>query len=244
MILIERIFVLILTILIIMSCSEELIFEDRYPEKNYLEIKFCSYINDASVSDLEIDLEKLKEINDSYLEKESLTSLYLDPLFDTKTYNFIWFNIFKSKLQYVEYEINFEKKKKFINWLEGFQEKVFCNSEQKQVFYSIYENDVKLGLDEKFQKKVNFCKFLPNINLYDFKRYLDEDFNSSSQIKILLPEKLNDSFDLILEENYMKNLRNESDASQMGYLISCNENIPEEFLEGLNFDSYPIYISN
>lgn len=240
----KRFLVLILVVLLNLSCSEELSYEDKYPEKNYLEIKFCSYINETSVSDLESDLEKIAKLNDSSLEKNSLISLYLDPLFDTKTYDFIWFNTFKNKLQYLEYEMNFEKKKKFINWREDFQEKVFCNSIKKQFFYNTYKNNIKIGLSEKFQKNINFCKFLTNINHFDLELYLNEDFDSSSQLKMLVPEELNESFDLILEENYTKNSINEFAASQMGYLISCNEDIPEDFIDGLSFDSYPIYSNN
>ena len=91
-------------LIIVNSCAEEIIFEDKYPNKNYLEISFCSFINNSSVSSLSENLNDLNELNDSYLDDKVLTTFYLDPLFETETYDFIWFDMFSSKLLYLEYE--------------------------------------------------------------------------------------------------------------------------------------------
>ena len=46
-----------------------------------------------------------------------------------------------------------------------------------------------------------------------------------------------------LSPNNKENLDNLSAASQLGFLANCNEEISDSFLDGLNFDSYPIYSS-
>ena len=74
------IFMIFITI-IINSCAEEIIFEDKYPNKNYLEISFCSFINNSSVSSLSENLNNLNNVNDSYLDEKVLRTFYLDPLF-------------------------------------------------------------------------------------------------------------------------------------------------------------------
>ena len=76
------------------SCSDEIEFEDKYPNTKYLEIKFCSFIENSSVSDLSSDLKEISNLNDSYLKEKSLLSFYLDPLFETETYDFIWLSYF------------------------------------------------------------------------------------------------------------------------------------------------------
>ena len=98
--------------LLMSSCSEEIEFEDKYPNTKYLEIKFCSFIENSSVSDLSSDLKEISNLNDSYLKEKSLLSFYLDPLFETETYDFIWLNTFNSKFSFLEYEVNFKNKKK------------------------------------------------------------------------------------------------------------------------------------
>ena len=97
--------------LLMSSCSDEIEFEDKYPNTKYLEIKFCSFVENSSVSDLSADLKEISNLNDSYLKEKSLLSFYLDPLFETETYDFIWLNIFNSKFRFLEYEINFKNKK-------------------------------------------------------------------------------------------------------------------------------------
>ena len=77
------IFMIFITI-IINSCAEEIIFEDKYPNKNYLEISFCSFINNSSVSSLSENLNNLNNLNDSYLDIKVLRTFYLDPLFERK----------------------------------------------------------------------------------------------------------------------------------------------------------------
>ena len=231
------------TFLLISSCSEEIEFEDKYPNTKYLEIKFCSFIENSSVSDLASDLTEISNLNDSYLKEKSLLSFYLDPLFETETYDFIWLNTFNSKFSFLEYEINFKNKKRFINWAENFNKKVSCNKDNKQLFYSVFENNIVLEPTVKAKKNINFCKYLPNVNLYDLKIYFNDDLNSLSQIKILIPETINDNFDFVIEENSIEKSDNLSAASQMGFLANCNEEISDSFLDGLNFDSYPIYSS-
>ena len=229
--------------LVVSSCSDEIEFEDKYPNSKYLEIKFCSFIENSSVSDLSSDLKEISNLNDSYLKEKSLLSFYLDPLFETETYDFIWLNAFNSKLSFLEYEINFKNKKRFINWAENFNKKVSCNKDNKQLFYNVFENSIVLEQTVKSKKNINFCKYLPNINLYDLKIYFNDDLSSSSQIKILIPETINDNFDFVIEENSLENSDNSSAASQMGFLANCNEEISDSFIDGLNFDSYPIYSS-
>ena len=107
---------MIFMLIIVNSCAEEIIFEDKYPNKNYLEISFCSFINNSSVSSLSENLNDLNELNDSYLDDKVLTTFYLDPLFETETYDFIWFDVFSSKLLYLEYENMSKRIKKYINW--------------------------------------------------------------------------------------------------------------------------------
>ena len=115
---------MIFMLIIVNSCAEEIIFEDKYPNKNYLEISFCSFINNSSVSSLSENLNDLNELNDSYLDDTVLTTFYLDPLFETETYDFIWFDVFSSKLLYLEYENMSKRIKKYINWNNDFSEKV------------------------------------------------------------------------------------------------------------------------
>ncbi len=229
--------------LLMSSCSDEIEFEDKYPNTKYLEIKFCSFIENSSVSDLSSDLKEISNLNDSYLKEKSLLSFYLDPLFETETYDFIWLNAFNSKFSFLEYEINFKNKKRFINWAENFNKKVSCNKDNKQLFYNVFENNIALEPTVKSKKNINFCKYLPNVNLYDLKIYFNDDLSSLSQIKILIPEITNDNFDFVIEENSLENSDNPSAASQMGFLANCNEEISDSFLDGLNFDSYPIYSS-
>lgn len=229
--------------LLMSSCSDEIEFEDKYPNTKYLEIKFCSFIENSSVSDLSSDLKEISNLNDSYLKEKSLLSFYLDPLFETETYDFIWLNAFNSKFSFLEYEINFKNKKRFINWAENFNKKVSCNKDNKQLFYNVFENNIALEPTVKSKKNINFCKYLPNVNLYDLKIYFNDDLSSLSQIKILIPEIINDNFDFVIEENSLENLDNSSAASQMGFLANCNEEISDSFFDGLNFDSYPIYSS-
>ena len=229
--------------LLMSSCSDEIEFEDKYPNTKYLEIKFCSFIENSSVSDLSSDLKEISNLNDSYLKEKSLLSFYLDPLFETETYDFIWLNAFNSKFSFLEYEINFKNKKRFINWAENFNKKVSCNKDNKQLFYNVFENNIALEPTVKSKKNINFCKYLPNVNLYDLKIYFNDDLSSLSQIKILIPEIINDNFDFVIEENSLENLDNSSAASQMGFLANCNEEISDSFIDGLNFDSYPIYSS-
>ena len=229
--------------LLMSSCSDEIEFEDKYPNTKYLEIKFCSFIENSSVSDLSSDLKEISNLNDSYLKEKSLLSFYLDPLFETETYDFIWLNAFNSKFSFLEYEINFKNKKRFINWEENFNKKVSCNKDNKQLFYNVFENNIAFEPTVKSKKNINFCKYLPNVNLYDLKIYFNDDLSSLSQIKILIPEIINDNFDFVIEENSLENLDNSSAASQMGFLANCNEEISDSFFDGLNFDSYPIYSS-
>ena len=229
--------------LLMSSCSDVIEFEDKYPNSNYLEIRFCSFIENSSVSDLSSDLKEISNLNDSYLKEKSLLSFYLDPLFETETYDFIWLNAFNSKFSFLEYEINFKNKKRFINWAENFNKKVSCNKDNKQLFYNVFENNIALEPTVKSKKNINFCKYLPNVNLYDLKIYFNDDLSSLSQIKILIPEIINDNFDFVIEENSLENSDNSSAASQMGFLANCNEEISDSFLDGLNFDSYPIYSS-
>ena len=135
---------MIFMLIIVNSCAEEIIFEDKYPNKNYLEISFCSFINNSSVSSLSENLNDLNELNDSYLDKKVLTTFYLDPLFETETYDFIWFDMFSSKLLYLEYENLSKRIKKYINWNNDFSEKVDCVGNDKQLFYKAYEKNTKL----------------------------------------------------------------------------------------------------
>ena len=115
---------MIFMLIIVNSCAEEILFEDKYPNENYLEISFCSFINNSSVSSLSENLNDLNELNDSYLDDTVLTTFYLDPLFETETYDFIWFDVFSSKLLYLEYENMSKRIKKYINWNNDFSEKV------------------------------------------------------------------------------------------------------------------------
>ena len=111
------------------------------------------------------------------------------------------------------------------------------------MFYSVFENNVVFESTVKAKKNINFCKYLPNVNLYDLKIYFNDDLSLLSQIKILIPESINDNFDFVIEENSSESSDNLSAASQMGFLANCNEEISDSFLDGLNFDSYPIYSS-
>ena len=228
-------------LIIINSCAEEIIFEDKYPNKNYLEISFCSFINNSSVSSLSENLNDLNKLNDSYLDEKVLTTFYLDPLFETETYDFIWFDIFSSKLLYLEYENLFKRIKKYINWNNNFSEKVDCVSNDKQLFYKAYEKNVTIDFSEKFKKNVSFCKFLPNVNLFDLEQFLENDFSSSSQLNILISETEIENFDFVLDENHYEVKDYQTTASQIGFLASCNEEISDSFLNGLKFDAYPIY---
>ena len=240
----KNLFFYTIIILLAISCSEKIEFEDTYPNANYLEIKFCSYTNNASVSDLSNNLRDLSDLNDSYFREKSLFSYYLDPLFERETYDFIWFNVFKSKLTFMQYDLNLKKEKKFIVWEENLNQKVSCNSEGRQFFYNIFENNIDFNKSEKLKKNINFCKYLPNVNLYDLQIYFNDSLSSSAQIKILIPETKNNNFDFVIEENRYQNLDISSAASQMGFLASCNEEISDSFSDGLNFDSYPIYSPN
>ena len=234
------IFMIFITI-IINSCSEEIIFEDKYPNKNYLEISFCSFINNSSVSSLSENLNNLNNLNDSYLDKKVLRTFYLDPLFETETYDFIWFDEFSSKLLYLEYENLFKRVKKFINWNDDFSEKVDCVGNDKQLFYKAYEKNIMIAFSEKFKKNVSFCKFLPNVNLFDLEQFLENEFSSSAQLSILISESEIENFDFVLDENYIESKDYQTAASQIGFLASCNEEISDSFLNGLKFDAYPIY---
>ncbi len=232
---------LIFMLIIVNSCAEEIIFEDKYPNKNYLEISFCSFINNSTVSSLSENLNDLNKLNDSYLDEKVLTTFYLDPLFETETYDFIWFDMFSSKLLYLEYENLFKKIKKYINWNNDFSEKVDCIGNDKQLFYKAYENNDTLDFSEKFKKNVSFCKFLPNVNLFDLEQFLENDFSSSSQLNILISESEIENFDFVLDENHYDVKDYQTAASQIGFLASCNEEISDSFLNGLKFDVYPIY---
>tara|TARA_Y200000002_G_scaffold112089_1_gene91784 strand:+ start:136 stop:864 length:729 start_codon:yes stop_codon:yes gene_type:complete len=232
---------LIFMLIIVNSCAEEIIFEDKYPNKNYLEISFCSFINNSTVSSLSENLNDLNKLNDSYLDEKVLTTFYLDPLFETETYDFIWFDMFSSKLLYLEYENLFKKIKKYINWNNDFSEKVDCIGNDKQLFYKAYENNDTLDFSEKFKKNVSFCKFLPNVNLFDLEQFLENDFSSSSQLNILISESEIENFDFVLDENHYEVKDYQTAASQIGFLASCNEEISDSFLNGLKFDVYPIY---
>ncbi len=235
-------FIYMISMLIIVnSCAEEIIFEDKYPNKNYLEISFCSFINNSSVSSLSENLNDLNKLNDSYLDEKVLTTFYLDPLFETETYDFIWFDMFSSKLLYLEYENLFKRIKKYINWNNDFSEKVDCNGNNKQLFYKVYEKNVILDFSEKFIKNVSFCKFLPNVNLFDLEQFLENDFPFSSQLNILISESEIENFNFVLDENHYEVKDYQTAASQIGYLASCNEEISDSFLNGLKFDVYPIY---
>ena len=110
----KNLFFYTIIFLLVISCSEKIEFEDAYPNANYLEIKFCSYTDNASVSDLSNNLRDFSDLNDSYFRKKSLFSYYLDPLFERETYDFIWFNVFESKLAFMQYDLNLKKEKKFI----------------------------------------------------------------------------------------------------------------------------------
>ncbi len=232
---------MIFMLIIVNSCAEEIIFEDKYPNKNYLEISFCSFINNSSVSSLSENLNDLNELNNSYLDKKVLTTFYLDPLFETETYDFIWFDMFSSKLLYLEYENLSKRIKKYINWNNDFSEKVDCVRNDKQLFYKAYEKNTKLDFSEKFKKNVSFCKFLPNVNLFDLEKFLENDFSSSSQLNILISETEIENFDFVLDENHYEGKDYQTAASQIGFLASCNEEISDSYLNGLKFDAYPIY---
>mgnify|MGYP005711725585 FL=1 len=232
---------MIFMLIIVNSCAEEIIFEDKYPNKNYLEISFCSFINNSSVSSLSENLNDLNKLNDSYLDEKVLTTFYLDPLFETETYDFIWFDMFSSKLLYLEYENLFKRIKKYINWNNDFSEKVDCVLNNKQLFYKVYEKNAMLDFSEKFKKNVSFCKFLPNVNLFDLEQFLENDFSSSSQLNILISETEIENFDFLLDENHYEVKDYQTAASQIGFLASCNEEISDSFLNGLKFDAYPIY---
>ena len=233
-----------LFLLLLFSCSEDFVIDDKYPDKKYLEINFCSYINDSNVSKISDNLNQITKLNDSYLDNSSLQTFYLDPTFETKTYDFIWLNDFSSKRTFAEYENYFKTNKKFINWVNDFSEKVDCSSEDKQLFHSVYESNSYSFEKQKFYKNISFCKFLPNINLFDLKIFLKEDFESLSQIKILISESESNNFDFIMEENSLDDSNLEPTASQIGFLASCNTEISDFFINGLIFDVYPTYISN
>ncbi len=232
---------MIFMLIIVNSCTEEIKFEDKYPNKNYLEISFCSFINNSSVSSLSENLNDLNKLNDSYLDEKILTTFYLDPLFETETYDFIWFDMFSSKLLYLEYENLFKKIKKYTNWNNDFSEKVDCIGNDRQLFYKAYEKNDMLNFSEKFKKNVSFCKFLPNVNLFDLEQFLENDFSSSSQLNILISESEIENFDFVLDENHYEVKDYQTAASQIGFLASCNEEISDSFLNGLKFDVYPIY---
>ena len=232
---------MIFMLIIVNSCAEEIIFEDKYPNKNYLEISFCSFINNSSVSSLSENLNDLNELNDSYLDDKVLTTFYLDPLFETETYDFIWFDVFSSKLVYLEYENMSKRIKKYINWNNDFSEKVDCVGDDKQLFYKAYVKNALLDFSEKFKKNVSFCKFLPNVNLFDLEQFLENDFSFSSQLNILISETEIENFDFVLDENHYEEKDYQTAASQIGFLASCNEEISDSFLNGLKFDVYPIY---
>ena len=232
---------MIFMVIIVNSCAEEIIFEDKYPNKNYLEISFCSFINNSSVSSLSENLNDLNKLNDSYLDEKVLKTFYLDPLFETETYDFIWFDMFSSKLLYLEYENLSKRIKKYINWNNDFSEKVDCVLNNKQLFYKVYEKNAMLDFSEKFKKNVSFCKFLPNVNLFDLEQFLENDFSSSSQLNILISESEIENFDFVLDENHYEVKNYQTAASQIGFLASCNEEISDSFLNGLKFDVYPIY---
>lgn len=233
-----------LFLVLLFSCSEDLVIDDKYPDKKYLEINFCSYINDSNVSKISDNLNQLSKLNDSYLDNDSLQTFYLDPSFETKTYDFIWLNDFSSKQIFAKYENYFKKNKRFVDWANDFSKKVDCFSEQKQLFHSVYENNPYSFEREKFYKNISFCKFLPNINLFDLKIFLEEDFESSSQLKILVSDSETDNFDFVMEENSLNESNSEPMASQIGFLASCNTEISDSFINGLYFDVYPTYISN
>ena len=232
---------LIFMLIIVNSCADEIIFEDKYPNKNYVEISFCSFINNSSVSSLSDNLNDLNKLNDSYLDEKVLSTFYLDPLFETETYDFIWFDMFSSKLLYLEYENLSKRIKKYINWNNDFSEKVDCVVNNKQLFYKVYEKNAMLDFSEKFKKNVSFCKFLPNVNLFDLEQFLENDFSSSSQLNILISETEIENFDFVLDENHYEVKDYQTAASQIGFLASCNEEISDSYLNGLIFDAYPIY---
>ena len=98
-----------------------------------------------------------------------------------------------------------------------------------------------LDFSEKFKKNVSFCKFLPNVNLFDLEQFLENDFSFSSQLNILISETEIENFDFVLDENHYEEKDYQTVASQIGFLAICNEEISDSFLNGLNFDVYPIY---
>ena len=91
--------------------------------------------------------------------------------------------------------------KKYINWNNDFSEKVDCVGNDKQLFYKAYVKNAMLDFSEKFKKNVSFCKFLPNVNLFDLEQFLENDFSSSSQLNILISESEIENFDFVLDEN-------------------------------------------
>ena len=88
--------------LFLLSCSKNDDFTDQYPNNSFLEIKFCKYEKNYSVTDLTESIANINKLNTNKFNSDDISSYYLDPRFEPEDYDFIWLNIFSTKKIYAE----------------------------------------------------------------------------------------------------------------------------------------------
>ena len=231
--------------LFLLSCSKNDDFTDQYPNNSFLEIKFCKYEKNYSVTDLTESIANINKLNTKKFNSDDISSYYLDPRFEPEDYDFIWLNIFSTKKIYAEFKFLKSNNKKYRDWDEGFKTKSNCSMQDNQKFYNLYQNNLNLLDDGKILKSYSFCSFLPTSNSKKLIDFFDQNItNIDLNIGVLIPEIINEDFDFILEESRIESDDYVSLASQISFIAECNAELPDNNNDGLFYDSYSLKENN
>ena len=230
-----------LLLFFLLSCTQDYDFTDQYPDNSFLEINFCEYEKNYSVTDLTESITNINKLKTKKFNSNDISSYYLDPRFETEDYDFIWLNIFSSKKKYAEFNFLKNNNKKYKEWDEDFRAISNCTSQENQKFHNLYQNNLNLFNDGKILKKYSFCNFLPTSNSKKLINFFDENITDVDlNIGVLIPEIINEYFDFILEESTIEKEDQISLTSQISFIADCNSELLDEDNDGLFFDSYSL----
>ena len=231
-------FKILLLTTIFISCSGNIQFVDKFPDRPYLEINFCQYEETFSVTDLTISVKEINRLNSKNFNKDEINIFYLDPKFNPNEYDFAWLNLFSSKSDFIRFDNLLQNNKKYKNWGKTFKKVSNCNTD-KQYFYKLYNNNFLDLEGGKVLKNYSFCKYLPSSDLNKIVDFFYKNYEGyTSNISILIPEIINTQFDFVLEESSIEIEEYISIVSQIGFVADCNLDLPEKYNDGLYYDGY------
>lgn len=220
------------------SCSTEDEYIVNFPESVFIEFNWCSYALNKNPDELGAIFIDYRD----FLESNSFNASYLNPLFQTDSYDFILMEFFINKEHFHQ---NLKDKNGYFykRWIAQFSQTAFCKKNQKQYFYEM-TNLIFESINEKnTELRFFFCKKLDNVTKEQILNNLDIlNLDNKNKILMLSPENYNDYFDYLFVISKTKDTLIEEDVliRNLGFFINCDLDFRNQDLDQLVFENYPL----